>query len=167
MEDVFEYLYSVAVVGAVGSAACTFLPIGNEKTERFVRYILSLVVLLLLVSPLLNFFGSSDFFSEEGIKKATDHLVQEYESKSSGTREFIISDGIQNVQRRIGEAVARRYSVSAEDIEVVAETYDDGETVYINNIKITLGLSAFSLDADAVREYVSQLCGCECEVSFK
>ena len=68
MEDVFGYIYSVAVVCAVGGATCAFLPFENEKTEKFVRYILSLVVLLLLISPLVNFF-SRDFFSGEEIKK--------------------------------------------------------------------------------------------------
>ena len=167
MEEVFGYIYSVAVVSAVGGAACVFMPFGNEKTEKFVRYVLSLAVLLLLISPILIFFGSSDFFSKEEIDKVTDQLAREYESKSSGTRDFIISDGIKNVERRIGEAVANRYSVSAEDIEVTAETHDDGETVCIINIEITLGISAFSLDADMVSEYVSNLCGCSCEVKFK
>ena len=167
MEDVFRYIYSVAVVSAVGGMTCAFMPFGCEKTEKFVRYVLSLVVLLMLVSPLLSFFGTSDFFSEDELKKVTDQLVREYESKSSDTRNFIISDGINNVERRIGEAVARRYSVPAEDIEVDAETYDDGEIVHITNIKIILGIGAFSLDTVDVSEYVSELCGCDCEVSFK
>ncbi len=167
MAGVFEYIYSVAVVCAVGGAACAFLPFGSEKTEKFVRYVLSLAVLLLLISPLLNFFGSSDFLNGDEIKKVTESLISDYESKSSDTRNFIISDGIQNVEKRIGAAVARRYSVSAEDIEVAAEIYDDGETVHITNIKILLGVGAFSLDTMSVSEYVSELCGCDCDVSFK
>lgn len=167
MEEVLEYIYSVAVISAVGCATCSFMPFGSEKTEKFVRYILSLVVLLLLVSPLLNFFKSSEFFSGDEIKKVTEKLIQEYESKSSDTRNFVISDGIENVEKRISEAVGRRYSIPAEEIETVIETYDDDETIHITNIKIVLGVGAYSLDADEVKEYICTLCGINCEVSFK
>ena len=167
MREVLEYIYSVAVISAIGGAACAFMSFGSEKTEKFGRYVLSLVVLLLLISPMLNFFKSSEILNGDEIKKVTDQLIREYESKSSDTRNFVISDGIENVEKRISEAVGRRYSVPVEEIESVIETYDDGESVHITQIKIVLGMGAYSLDADEVKEYVSTLCGVNCEVSFK
>jgi len=167
MNEIFGYVYSVAVVSAVGGAVCAFIPFGSEKTEKFVRYVLSLAVLLLLISPLLSILGSNGFFNGDEIKKVTEQIVKEYELRSSDTRRFIISDGIENIEKRIGQAIAKRYSVPAEDIETVIETYDDGEMVYVTNIKITLGVGAFSLDTAEVSEYVSELCGCECDVNFK
>ena len=149
--------YILSIAGAVLLSAVVTIVLPDGKMGKFVKGGLKLVVLVVLISPFVNFFTNKDFGFSSGGQIAPD-------GKYIKTCSALLEEAD---EREITSYLSDHYSVDAD----VTVTYS--QTTSLTRKKITVIIKDFGISAEdehinMIEKIKSDLCaayGCEAEVS--
>ena len=67
-ETIYEWMKNLAVFYLFFTAVMNFLPDG--KYNRYVRHFLGLLLIMLLITPILRFFGMTDTMTQKFVENS-------------------------------------------------------------------------------------------------
>lgn len=149
MSDIKGFVISLIAASAASAVIEGFLPDSDGKNgmKKYLKYLISLAVLLMLLSPLKNLVVAIPSLAQS-IPSGND--IFSYESVESMARANSL------VALHIGNAVCEKFSLDRS--EVMTELYGD-------RVKITLK-KHFGIFERDIREYVAANFGITAEVVF-
>ena len=150
-----EYLVSAVAVCALCALADTLFPDGKLKKEM--SFALSLVVVLVLVSPLFSALSNIDEMGQGFISELEDLDTQHYEGELYDVGERLLEEGI-------ARTLCERFSLSESELGADATISFIGDELLVERVEISLSGSAIFSDIHEIKKYVQrQICD-ECEV---
>ena len=148
-----SYFETLLLVSGACAVLSLFSPKG--KSGKGVQFVLSLVLLFCLISPLsglldgeLSFKGDFPYQEEEGEKIWEERLIRE-------------------VERGIKASLAERFSLKESDFEVKIRADIVDRTVLVRHLTLSLSKGAVAADIPSVRRYITENTGAECEVIYE
>lgn len=177
IETLKEWSYTLAVTALAGGLSSLIIPdTGAGKTiKQYLKFALSLIVLLVMLAPLKNlftelpdmlkgnsgFFGGTEFGTDTGeLKRKADNLIID---STSGALEKAVSD-----------AVYKKYGIKPEVVNIYIKKNTntaDGETdIEIEKIDIVISPDGKNNQNggdifDEIEKYISPMFLCDVQVS--
>ncbi len=148
------YLENLMLISIVCAILMAMLP-QKSKLTGYVKYVIALAAVLLLLSPITDALGDAKLTPQE--------LPSDSEAEGSAREEYI-KQGIAAIETGIRSGIAKKFTVPAENVDVQAQTREDGEYVLIEKITVTLRDYAMWADAGAIERYIEETYDLEAEV---
>ncbi len=159
MNAYFASVMTAAVVVSLVSLLCT----RDDRTGKYVQHIASLVMLLVIVSPLgSSFEGGADFWeSFDPDSYITDVTGDDY-------RDTVIEKTAEVMAENVKTDTAKIFKIHPDDISVsVAMNAIDYSDITVDTITITLKSYGAWADGEAICDYFSDIYKCYVEVCYE
>lgn len=135
-----EYILSVFSVVTISSIITMIYP--NGKLHKFLKTILSVFVLIVIISPVINFLNSNDFFTENSSNTVqTSNLLEQ-----KNYLEYIYSKKTEE-NINICENILKKYNVTDTEIDVIYRITESAE-YKIEKIRINLKKVEFTSETE-------------------
>lgn len=160
-----EFFTSLIYISAAGGLLIHMLPCSSplEKHMKYAVGLMTAFFIIMSVTPLFSSVG--DFFENfrDFLTVPEGGGVEE-----PGADDWIISESTENIEKAVVEAVSKKFRVSPECVvcEAVIDS-SDKSSIIIDKIIITLVGDGRYISSASVREYVSDLLMCKCEVYYE
>lgn len=159
MKAYFASVMTAAIITAITSLIST----DEAKTGKYVRHISSLMMLLVIASPLGS---SADDISK--IWESFEFALDSETVSDTDYREHIISEAASLIEEDIISELAFRYRISQQHASVtVTLDADDYTDVKVKSIRITLTSYGAWADKGAVERYFKEKYECEAVVDYE
>lgn len=160
MEVVKEYFLCV-MSAAVAAGIIGMLAPEGSGVGKYVKFAVSLCVLLSVLAPLRPAIEYLYALSETDAEMMIDESIEKY---TDSTNKLIIEQNVNVVINTIKQKLLEKFDIPAHECEVSVDTKEESGEVSVS--KITVVLSGYSMwkDPKEISSFVSELCGCECEV---
>ena len=134
-------------------------------TYAYVKFIASLCVLCVVISPLSSFVRNiaSGELIEDVFYKTEDVYGEEYEGVYDKT---LMAAGGESVAAGLSSLLCRELGVNADELSVYVELYEGEGEYLVKAVTVTLKKSAVLCDPQRIREIIEELCGCVCEIVY-
>ena len=156
-----KYINTILTVSIVGGIINSIAP-GKLIIKKYVGYIVSLVCILCLISPLINILVNTNNI-KEGIKNFTSSIFLKEELQNSNS--LIINTGTDYICDGIKQVIIDKYGFDEKDIDielVLDKTNTEALKIQCVNVFLT-GKASWS-DANRIEDYLNDLIGTEIEV---
>ena len=158
------YINTILTVSIVGGIVNSIAPI-KSGIKKYVSYIVALICVLCLISPLSNLILNTNSIKEK-INSITSSII--LNEKINSANDLIVSTSTEHICNGIKESLISEFNF--DDSEIFVDlTLDKAniEAIRIKCVNITLTGKASWSDAKRVREYLEDLIGTEIEVKKK
>ncbi len=156
------FLNSILVL-AIASAIIGSLLSYNNTIKKYVSYFLSLIMLLVLLTPLFKLFSSFDIIKEY-IKNFSHSIKTEEIIDNSNT--LIVNTTSERVCDGIKELIITKFGFEESDVYVSLELDEyDISAIKIRAVNVVLTNKASWSDTDKVKEYLDKTVGCQINVT--
>ena len=167
MSSIGSFLYTVFLISLAAGAAEIFAPKG--ETKKYVKYIVSLAVLITLAIPAVRLFKDvpdllkglsaiADDGKYQGIMDAD--AVPEKSAYAE-----MIATGQAEIERYILSRICLEFGLSEESVSVTVLIDDsDVENIIVTGVNIYVNTDDFSenlIQSEDVSEFVGKMIGCE------
>lgn len=165
MVDIREFIISLIYLSAAGALTVMLIPSGSSL-DKHVKYIVSIMLVFFIalsVRPIseavFGFFGQLGGYADIG---GDDGGYSDERDK------WIISESASNIEKAVADAVSRKFRISPDSISCTAVLdSSDVTSIVIEKLIISLRNDGLYISRAAVREYVSEMLDCECEVDYE
>lgn len=157
MNSFLKSILTLSVIAGISSSI-----ISSTLIKKYVNYFISLIMVLIIISPLFNFLSSLDNIKEyvEDFK----HSIRTEEILSS-SNELIVSSTEKSVCDGIKELILTKFGFDENDVYVSLECDKSNiSSIKIKAVNITLTNKASWSDTDAVKDYLDKMIGCKINV---
>ena len=156
------FLNSILVLAIVSGIVSSIL-CANDLIKRYVSYFLSLIMLVVILTPLFKIFSSFDtikeYISDFSHSIKTEEIIDNSNSLIVNTTSERVCDGIK-------ELVVTKFGFDKNDVYVSLELDDcDIGSIKITCINVVLTNKASWSDTDRVKEYLDKTVGCQINVT--
>ncbi len=156
------FLNSILVL-AIASAIISSLLSYNNAIKKYVSYFLSLIMLLVLLTPLFKLFSSFDTIKEY-IRDFSHSIKTEEIIDNSNT--LIVNTTSERVCDGIKELIITKFGFEESDVYVSLELDEyDISAIKIRAVNVVLTNKASWSDTDRVKEYLDKTVGCQINVT--
>lgn len=159
MGNVKQYIFSLMVI-SLASACVNMLTPDESETSKFVNFLVSAVVCVVLLSPIHSLLKTLPELLSYDIE-----AYAEVDSDEAVYADSIINAAIDNIKRDISLSLQKKFSIDAEKIEIEYDS-SDIENIVINKVVIFIQKGNKYISSDICR-YLSSLLSCECEVEYQ
>ena len=125
MNAYFNSIISIAVLGGIASSLIT-----SEKLKKYVRYLISLITILIILSPIASMVSNFDSIKYKFESFIENAISGETISKANS---IIVSTSLEKITDGIKELIINKYNLNNEEISVEAVV----DSSKIESIKIT------------------------------
>ena len=125
MNAYFNSIISIAVLGGIASSLIT-----SEKLKKYVRYLISLITILIILSPIASMVSNFDSIKYKFESFIENAISGETISKANS---IIVSTSLEKITYGIKELIINKYNLNNEEISVEAVV----DSSKIESIKIT------------------------------
>ncbi len=130
-ETIYEWMKNLAVFYLFFTAVMNFLPDG--KYNRYVRHFLGLLLIMLLITPILRFFGMTDTMTQKFVENSMQEELQEKAwSQENSQEEYLFERYEEELEGQIRQVLVDMEAYPRE----VAVTLSRGEEVEIMKISV-------------------------------
>lgn len=157
MNAVKEYIFSLMIISVSCGAVSMLAPEGT-RLNNYVRFLISLIITVVLLSPLGSLMGALPELSAGDIK--LDLTNNELEAISAEDK--IITETCEMIKEEIRTKIENRLSYTPKDIEIECG-HDANESVTIEKITVVYEKNSAFLFSDT-EKIISELFMNECEV---
>ncbi len=149
MKNYFLTLFMAAVIGAAVAV------VADGKFEKQTRYLISLICVLVIITPLKN--------SVEVFKDLSFPLNNGEQSgqEQSDYGAWIVDRSVKELENTVSQAITRKFGITVMMVQIV--TYIEEGTTYVKKITVTLFPDQEAY-AQSVGEYIEGLLYTETEV---
>lgn len=158
------YFNTILTVSLVGGIISSFVP-ERSGLKKYIGYIISLVIILCLVSPLTSILTSTIQF-KESINNFLDKISVSEDIEKSNS--LIINSSKEKISNGIKEVIIQKYKFDESEVivDLILDT-EEIDSIRVERVLVTLtGKSSWS-DVGAVKEYLNNIIGTETEVRRK
>lgn len=169
MSAYLKGLITVSVITGIITALAPESKDGGLK--KYIKYITSLILLVVLISPLVPVFTNIDSFGEQ-ITNAAKNLTGADSEGSDGSittsTELILRESVRNIKREVSEITEGKFGIPKENIDVDIQCdSSDIENIVIKKIKISIrGGSGNQAQVFLIEEYMREIFSCECNAAY-
>ncbi len=155
-------LWSVFAVSAVGGLFLRLMP-KNSKMAPYIQFLLSLILLLMLLSPLAEVLAGLNLHDR-------GDLLTPYRDVDGGTfyDDAVISGAVMRVSSSLASILSAETGIPADDMEISLTTEKvQGGTAYevaVTSVTVVLIRRAHKVAADKIRTAVERIMLCPCTV---
>ena len=157
MQAVKEYIFSLMIVSVCCGVAGMLVP-DNSSVNRYVQFIISLIVTVMILTPVSSVIGVLPELIDMGGELSL--FAEDVETMSHADR--IIAETVENISLEVREKLIDKFSVEPADIEIECDS-SDIENVKIDKITVIYRDNNKFLMSDTIK-YISELFYDECEV---
>ena len=158
-----SYFLNSILVLAIASGIVSSILCGSEALKRYISYFLSLIMLVVLLTPLFKIFSSFDSIKEY-IKDFSHSIKTEEIIDNSNT--LIVNTTSERVCEGIKELVITKFGFDENDVYITLELDEyDISTIKIRCVNVVLTNKASWSDTDKVKEYLDKTVGCQINVT--
>ena len=153
-------LWSVFTVSAVGGIFLRLMP-KNSRITPYIQFLLSLILLLMLLSPLAEVLAGLDLHDPGDIFAPYRNTEGE-----SFYDEAVISGAVMRVSSSLAAMLSAETGIPAEDMEIslTTEKAQDKTEIAITSVTVTLFCRAHKIAADKIRAAAERIMLCPCTV---
>lgn len=161
MSEIGGWLYAVFVISLSAGAVEIFAPVG--ETKKYIKYVISLVVLIAVVSPLVRAVG----FAPKMIEALSTAIEAENvgETGSIGDERIygeLVEAGRCGIEKSICESVCDRFSIDAGDVGADVMLDDsDLDNIGIESVTLCISKNVIMIPESDIVTYVKEITGCE------
>lgn len=160
MESVRGYIFSLMIVSVCCGVVSILTP-DNSSINKYVQFILSLIVTVILLSPISSVLKVFPELIDNGINiDITDDQIEAFDYVDP-----LITQTLDIISEELKIQIKSKFGVEPEDVLVYCDS-DDIENIIINKALVIYDSENKLLFSDTQR-FVSSLIGQECEVVCK
>lgn len=154
------YIITLLVISFVGGIINSILPDGGLK--KYVKYIISLVCVISLVSPLTSIVLNAASI-KDGVTSFIDEII--IKDKIEISNSLILDTSAEKINEGIKETIIEKYGFDEKEVFVnVVFNHKNNASITIDKIEVSLtGKSSWS-DCERIKEYLKDLTGCNISV---
>lgn len=158
-----SYFLNSILVLAIASGIVSSILCGSETLKRYISYFLSLIMLVVLLTPLFKIFSSFDSIKEY-IKDFSHSIKTEEIIDNSNT--LIVNTTSERVCKGIKDLVITKFGFDENDVYITLELDEyDISAIKIRCVNVVLTNKASWSDTDKVKEYLDKTVGCQINVT--
>ncbi len=165
-----EYVYGIVILSAAMSVIFALTPEGRgQGLKKHVRLISSICLLCVLIEPATELIDRLSAMGEDISGSISDSENGLYERYDSIYENYLDGKYGENIGQAVKDALYEKFGIKNENCRVSTEFhYSEKDSVKIPR-KITAVLSgrAVYVDPIAVKDFISELFGCEAEVALE
>ena len=156
------YIYSILAIAIISGILSAIIADSNPL-KKYVNYISSLILVIVLLSPIKNLLNSS-FNIKEYINSFYHNIKTEEIIENSNS--LIVNTSKESVSNGIKSAILERFSFKDDDVYVYLDIdSEDITSIKINQVNVILTNEASWSDTDRVKEFLDELLGCKVNVT--
>ena len=162
-----QYLTSIIIVSIIIGIIELIAPrYGN--LDKYVKMICTLIMLLVIISPVLEMINGFDMDLIDEIKDKidlpSDEKADEY---NEILKEYIKNHSIGELKLEIKSILDKEFKIPSEecDVEIFTQTLEGNASV--SKVQILLSGKSVFKNPYNIEDYISSLLGCGCQVLIK
>ena len=161
-----ELLWSVMAVSAAGGVLLQTMP-EKSRIAPYIRFLLSLVLLLMLLSPLAG------LFADLNISDPTTLLAQTGYEGTGGKvyGDIVTEEAVSRASASLAALISAETGIAVSDMAVALTTVrtegDDGIEITVTGVEVTLFGRAHAIAAEKISALVRRTLYCPCTVGTK
>ena len=155
-----SYVISIILVSAVTAVVSAIAPDGEGRLREQIDFVLAIAIIAVIIAPVgrIGDIGADVSETLSGI------FAFDAVDLDGGDAEWLMSRREEAFERAIGGDLAGRFGFPSEDVTVEGSlALSDGE-LHVTSLRVVLSGLAATSDNKAIKKYLSELCGVECEV---
>ncbi|MBQ3100842.1 MAG: hypothetical protein IJC50_07630 [Clostridia bacterium] len=152
MGSIKNYCYSLIVISVTVTVIMLLSP-ENTRIIKYVRWITSLCIILILTAPISKLGADIEF---------NDYTQGQVNSVKENAQELIIEEFKIKISDTVFKLINERFKIESSNIIVNLNT-DDVENIYINNIGLSLNTKSKFLKSD-VEGFLKEKFLCEINI---
>lgn len=156
-----NYISTIITLSILGGVVVSLI---SEKSslKKHINMILSLICVIVLLSPITNLILNKEIF-KASVNKFFDQALQSENIENSN--KIIVSNSIKSIESGISSTLIDKFSLDERDlsVKILCDTKNI-EDIKIKEIEIVLTNKASWANADAICKYIKNLTGIEVNV---
>ncbi len=157
-----EYIATIFLVSIVGSIIISMVSHRDPGLKKHISFVIGLIYAIVFISPVVSLAQNTELFKENMSNMFSELVTND---KIDKTNQIIVDSSVNKICNGIKEAIINEYNFNENDVKVNAQINDKNlQAITINKIEITLLNDATWYDADKIKDYVTNLVGCQVEV---
>ncbi len=158
-----QYVMTLIITAAVCSLSLILTPEGEKGIGGYTRLVASLCVLSVAISPVASFI---DALHELKIGDFVSDTSQNRELLEKIYGDTLCEANEAEIAKNIEELLCREFDAKRGDIRAYAElSLHEGE-YKLSSVTLLLSGGGITKDPHEIKEYVSKLLSCECEIVY-
>lgn len=164
MDNLKGYLMSLILVSVVASVVDMLSP-NNGGIKKNLKLVVSLVALVLLLSPFTKFFSyiasadsAEEFIDFLGVESA------EYDAYANNTKNYIISGSVEQIKLGIKQQLLLKFSIPSDECEIFISVIQTESGPIIDLVHAKLSGKSMWKDPVEIENYFSELLDCKFKV---
>ena len=154
------YIITLLVISFVGGIINSILPNGGLK--KYVKYIISLVCVISLVSPLSSIVLNASSI-KDGVTSFVDKII--INDKVEISNSLILNTSAEKISEGIKDTIINKYNFEEKEVFVdVIFNKKNNAAITIDKIEVSLTGKASWSDCERIEEYLKSLTGCNISV---
>lgn len=157
-----EFFKSIIILSVISGILGSILS-SSGAIKKYISYFLSLIMILIFLSPVLNILSSFNKIGEymDNFK----HSIKTEEIIEKSNR-LIINAGEESIRGGIKELIISKFNFEESDVYVYLNCDKSNiNSIKINSIDVVLTNKASWTDTESVKEYLDKAVGCEINVT--
>ena len=154
---------TLMITVAISSLSLILVPEDGKGVSGYTRLAVSLCVLSVTISPIASFISrlrsiELDDFSLGNLQSKASY-EEIYEDMLCVANESFISEKTEDL-------ICRDFNIERGQVRVFAELYSNDDEYKLRCVKVMLSGAAIAKNPHEIKEYVTSLLSCECEIVY-
>ena len=161
MQSVGEGIYGIIVLSLASDMMLQVFP-SNRKILPYLRFLLSLVLLLVLLSPLYSVLSQADVLFGQSVGGIADPAAAE---GGSVYAQAVTEAALAEAENSLAYLISAKTGIGREDMEISFTTQTEDDTVTVISTAVTVP-RRYRIAGDKISALVEETLLCPCTVRF-
>ena len=160
MQSVGEGIYGIIVLSLASDMMLQVFP-SNRKILSYLRFLLSLVLLLVLLSPLYSVLSQADVLFGQSVGGIADPAAAGESIYAQAVKEAALAEA----ENSLAYLISAKTGIGREDMEISITTQTEDDTVTVISTAVTVP-RRYRIAGDKISALVEETLLCPCTVRF-
>lgn len=161
MQSVGEGIYGIIVLSLASDMMLQIFP-SNRKILPYLRFLLSLVLLLVLLTPLYGVLSQADVLLEQSFGGRTDSAAV---GAASVYAQAVRDTALAEAETALAYLISAKTGIGREEMAISFATQTEDDTVTIIGVSVTVP-RRYRIAGDKISALVEETLLCPCTVCF-
>jgi len=154
-----EYLSALLVTCIISATVRIITPDGAVK--KYIKTLCSLCVVCVVITPIIG--GISSLYD---IESRFSELEYDTENYDEIYKSYLLDKNVELAEQALAKQLAEHLGVVPNGLSVTLCTEQDGETVSVTEVRVTLGAATVMADPEQIKSFIAEHVGTECEIIY-
>lgn len=162
-----KYLTSIIVVSIIIGIIQLIAP-SHANLDKYIKMICTLVMLLVIISPILEIINDFDMDLLDEIKDKIELPSEDKDNEYNEIlKEYIKNHSISELKLEIKSILDKEFEIPSEECDIQLFTQTTQGKAVLSEVQILLSDRSIFKNPYKIEEYISSLLGCTCRVLIK